>query len=48
MIPPEQMAVYAQHKSVATGRTILYGTINGADSALLVAAYPSAFRRKGK
>jgi hypothetical protein len=44
----QQMAVYAQHKSVATGRTIFYGTMNGQDSALLVAAYPKAFRAKGK
>jgi guanyl-specific ribonuclease Sa len=42
----QQMAVYAQHKSLATGRTIFYGTMNGQDSALLVAAYPRAFRAK--
>lgn len=29
----QQMAVYAQHKSLATGRTIFYGTMSGQDSA---------------
>jgi hypothetical protein len=41
----QQMAVYAQAKSLATGRQILYGVIDGHDSAALVAAYPKAFRR---
>jgi hypothetical protein len=42
----QQMAVYAQVKSIATGRTIFYGTINGQDSAALVAAYPKAFGKR--
>jgi hypothetical protein len=42
----QQMAVYAQAKSIATGRKIRYGTINGQDSAALVRAYPKAFRRR--
>jgi hypothetical protein len=40
----QQMAVFAQNKSIATGRKIFYGTIDGADSARLVSAYPKAFR----
>jgi hypothetical protein len=40
----QQMAVYAQSKSISTGRKIFYGIINGQDSAALVAAYPKAFR----
>src|SRR5262245_13717389 len=43
----QQMAAFAQAKSLSTGRKILYGVIDGADSARLVAAYPSAFA-KGK
>jgi len=42
----QQMAVYAQTKSIATGRLIRYGTINGQDSAALVMAYPRAFRSR--
>jgi len=44
----QQMATYAQAKSLATGRLIRYGTLDGEDSARLVAAYPRAFGRKGR
>jgi hypothetical protein len=40
----QQMATYAQSKSLTTGRLIRYGIIDGADSARLVAAYPKAFK----
>jgi hypothetical protein len=43
----QQMAVFAQAKSLSTGRMIRYGTIDGRDSARLLAAYPDAFRRRG-
>jgi len=39
----QQMAAYAQNKSLATGRLIQYGVVDGEDSARLVAAYPKAF-----
>jgi hypothetical protein len=42
----QQMAIDAQNKSLATGRLICYGTIDGQDSSKLVAAYPKAFRRR--
>lgn len=42
----QQMAAYAQNKSLATGRLIRYGTLDGGDSARLVTAYPNAFRTK--
>jgi hypothetical protein len=42
----QQMATYATSKSLSTGRLIRYGTIDGSDSARLVAAYPRAFRAK--
>jgi hypothetical protein len=42
----QQMAAYAQNKSLATGRLIRYGTLDGGDSARLVAAYPTAFGKK--
>ncbi len=45
-IVSQQMAAFAQLKSLATGRTIWYGTIDGGDSARLVAAYPTNFRRR--
>jgi hypothetical protein len=38
------MATDAQAKSLATGRLIRYGIIDGADSARLVAAHPKSFR----
>lgn len=41
---PRQMAALAQTKSLATGRLIRYGILDGEDSARLVAAYPRAFR----
>jgi len=44
----QQMATYAQAKSLATGRLIRYGTLDGGDSARLVAAYPKAFGVKKK
>ena len=44
----QAMAVYAQTKSLATGRKISYGTLDGQDSALLVAAYPAAFGKRKK
>jgi hypothetical protein len=40
----QQMAVFAQAKSLSTGRKIFYGVIDGSDSARLVAAYPTAFK----
>jgi hypothetical protein len=40
----QQMAVFAQAKSLSTGRKIYYGTIDGTDSARLIAAYPKAFK----
>jgi len=42
----QQMAIYAQAKSLSTGRLIRYGTLDGGDSARLVAAYPKAFGMK--
>lgn len=42
----QQMAVYAQAKSISTGRKIYYGVIDGDDSARLVAAYPKKFKGK--
>jgi hypothetical protein len=39
-----QMAVFAQSKSLTTGRKIFYGVIDGDDSSRLVAAYPKAFK----
>jgi hypothetical protein len=39
----QQMATYAQAKSLSTGRVIRYGTIDGGDAARLVSAYPKAF-----
>ena len=44
----QAMAVYAQTKSLATGRKISYGTLDGQDSALLVVAYPAAFGKRKK
>ena len=44
----QQMATYAQAKSIATGRLIRYGIVDGGDSVRLVAAYPKAFQGKGK
>jgi hypothetical protein len=40
----QQMAVFAQSKSLSTGRKIYYGVIDGEDSARLVSAYPKAFK----
>lgn len=40
----QQMAVFAQAKSLSTGRKIFYGVIDGEDSSRIVAAYPRAFR----
>lgn len=40
----QQMASFAQNKSVATGRKIFYGVVDGDDSARLVAAYPASFK----
>lgn len=42
------MAQLAQAKSATTGRRILYGVIDGADSARLVAAYPAKFKRNSR
>jgi hypothetical protein len=39
-----QMNVFAQAKSLSTGRKISYGIIDGDDSARIVAAYAEAFR----
>lgn len=39
----QQMAVFAQAKSLSTGRKIYYGVIDGEDSARIVAGYPKAF-----
>jgi hypothetical protein len=44
----QQMAVFAQSKSLTTGRLIRYGIIDGEDSARLVAAYPNAFKNTRK
>ncbi len=45
----QQMAVFAQAKSLSTGRKIHYGVMDGEDSARIVAAYPKAFKSgKGK
>jgi hypothetical protein len=44
----QEMAPFAQMKSVATGRKIYYGLIDGNDSARLVAAYPKAFMTGGR
>ncbi len=44
----QQMATYAQAKSLSTGRPIRYGTLDGEDSARLVTAYPKAFKMKAK
>ncbi len=38
------MAVLAQTKSLQTGKKIYYGTIDGEESARLIAAYPEAFK----
>lgn len=40
----QQMAVFAQAKSLSTGRKIYYGVIDGDDSACIVASYPKAFK----
>ena len=40
----QQMAVFAQAKSLSTGRKIYYGVIDGQDSARIVAAYSKAFK----
>lgn len=40
----QQMAVFAQAKSLSTGRKIYYGVIDGEDSARIVAGYPKAFK----
>jgi len=40
----QQMAAFAQMRSVTTSRIIRYGVIDGRDSARLVAAHPAAFR----
>lgn len=42
----QQMAAFAQSKSLTTGRVIRYGVIDGNDSARLVAAYPKAFKKR--
>lgn len=42
----QQMAVFAQAKSLATGRVIVYGTIDGHDSARIAQAYPREFERR--
>lgn len=39
-----QMSVYAQAKSLATGKKIYYGIIDGVDSGRLFAGYPKAFK----
>ncbi len=39
----QQMAVFAQAKSLSTGRKIYYGVIDGDDSRRLRAAYPAKF-----
>lgn len=44
----QQMATYAQAKSLSTGRLIRYGVIDGSDWARLVSAYPKAFGAKAK
>ena len=44
----QQMAAFAQAKSLSTGRKIFYGVIDGDDSGRLVSAYPRAFRPAGK
>ncbi len=41
-----QMAVFAQAKSIATGKKVFYGIIDGHDSSRIVAAYPKAFRSR--
>lgn len=40
----QQMGAFAQAKSLSTGKKILYGVIDGADSARIVAAYQSSFK----
>ncbi|MCI0695184.1 hypothetical protein L0337_24640 [candidate division KSB1 bacterium] len=40
----QQMAVYAQAKSLTTGKKIFYGIIDGYDSSRIVAAYPKLFK----
>ena len=40
------MALLAQNKSWQTGKKIYYGTVDGQDSARLIAAYPEAFKMK--
>ncbi len=40
----EQMKSFAMNKSIADGRTIYYGVIDGTDTRRLIAAYPKAFR----
>lgn len=40
----QQMAAFAQAKSLATGKKIFYGVVDGPDSARIVAGYRSAFK----
>lgn len=39
-----QMAVFAQAKSLSTGKKIFYGIIDGHDSSRIITAYPAAFK----
>lgn len=41
---PQQMAAFAQAKSLTTGKKIYYGVIDGEDSSRLMTAYPKEFK----